>query len=175
MAELVRVEGWRYPEPKAQLGAPNSDRGHGGTWFKTGVVCVMNFSRTGHWSELEKYTVACPDSRYPTEPASEAGTEGELRGEVVDQDSEGLPEAGGVFEPGGSSYRGQNSVTGWVFLEGTGRRAKQLSHEPGVLLLWRAETLFEQCGVCHTLDFRHGVHAVNLMKLKAQVNADWAW
>ena len=134
----------------------------------------MKVSREGHWSELVKCTIACPDSRCPTEPADEAGTEGELRGEVVSQASEGLPEAGGMFEPGGSSYRGQSSVTGWAFFEKTGCCVKQLSRETGVLLLWHVVTLFEQCGVCHTLDSRHGVDAADRMKLKAQGNADWA-
>ena len=84
MAELVRVEEWGHPEP-GQLGVPGLDHERGVTRTKAGVVYVVKVSREGHWSELVKCTIACPDSRCPAEPASEAGTEGEHRGEVVSQ------------------------------------------------------------------------------------------
>ena len=173
MAELVQVEGWDHPEPD-QLGVPGLDRECGVTRIEAGVVFVARVSREGHWSELVKCTIACPDSRCSTEPASEAGTEGELRGEVVSQASKGLPEADGRFEPEGSSYRGQISAAGWVIFEEPGCCVKQPSRETGVLLLWRVVTLFEQCGVCHTLDSRHGAAIADRIKLKTQGNADWA-
>ena len=80
-----------------------------------------------------------------------------------------------MFEPEGLLYRGQNSATGWVFFEGTGRCIEQLPRETGGLLLWVAGPLFEQCGWCHILVFRHGDDAVDHMRLKIQGNADWAW
>ena len=85
-----------------------------------------------------------------------------------------LPEGDGIIEPDGLSYRGQNLITGKELPEECGRCFGSLSREPGVLLLWRVVTLFEQCGVCHTLDSRHGAATADRIKLKAQGNADWA-
>ena len=149
-------------------------------------------SREEHWSELVERTVACPGFRLPTEPANVDGVERALRGGAEGREenpvpglagsqspptviSEDLPEEDGMVEPEGLSYRGQNSVTGWVFFEEPGRCIEQLPRETGVLLLRFAGPLFEQCGGCHILVFRHGNDAVDHMKLKIQGNADWAW
>ena len=85
-----------------------------------------------------------------------------------------LPAVGGVFEPDGLSNRGQTSVTGWAVLERTRCCTGQQPREAGVLHLWLAVTFFEQCGGCHTLGIRHG-DDVDLMKMKTQGKADWAW
>ena len=87
---------------------------------------------------------------------------------------ERLPAVGGVFEPDGLSNRGQTSVTGWAVLEGTGCCTGQQPREAGVLHLWLAVTFFEQCGGCHTLGIKHG-DDVDLMRMKTQGKADWAW
>ena len=85
-----------------------------------------------------------------------------------------LPAVSGVFEPDGLSYRGQTSITGLAVLEGTGCCTEQLPREAGVLHPWLAVTFFEQCGGCHTLGIKHG-DDVDLMRMKTQGKADWAW
>ena len=78
---------------------------------------AVKMSMLGHWDELAKRIVACPDSRLPTNPAIGAGIAGDLIG--------GLPQVDGMFEPGGSLFRGQNSVKGWMSC------LEQQSHEAG--------------------------------------------
>ena len=162
--------------------APDPAHAPAGAWFETGADRVVNVIREGHWVELVERIFACPGFRLPTKPATGVGIERGPRGGVAVRDGypvpgltgsqsplpnypEGLPEEDGMFEPEGSSDRGQALITGWALFEEPGCRLGQPPREGGGLLSWLAEPLFEQCGGCHILAFR---------ELKVQGEADRA-